>query len=422
LQTLYNMHPILFNKNQQISILRSQVKSLQTQIGTLNWELQFERRSKSSSQAGSSTTKPSTTDRKRKNPPTQTPSEDRYSKCTRLDDQRTREQLIEKLSLPRNMQYENTEQVQAGIKNSNEGKVKRQEMVRKQKEDQDIFREKEKESIEMIKKNKGQDISDHQKFQLKDPFWDLLWESKFQELVNFQHEHSHCRVPCKTVLGRWVQRLRSQKKDFDESCQRRNRLTEEQIERLEEIGMEWSVSPIRTPWMDRYTQLIDFKEEYGHCDVPNGAGLGDWIRYQRKQKRRQGRLKCDRDQLLDAIGFDWKPVVEKNGEQNVRHDYLSRHKIILQYDNHRNKKKTLPRNYCAVCLKRPDIFWKPSGSGKSKGLYHKNGQPVKRPHHGCKQCKVSLCESCFRFDWDHKNQMPYRFQVKVPCDSDPNLL
>jgi len=327
--------------------------------------------------------------------------------------------LIQDLQLAKSMQCKSLNQIQL---NSKEGKEQNQEIIRKQEEYQGILREKGNFFEETLLKSKGQESSDQQKVQLKDPFWDLPWESKLQELVDFQHEHGHCRVPSKTVLGRWVQRLRSQKKNFNESSPRKNGLTEEQIQRLEATGMEWSVAPIRTPWMKRYKELVDFKDEHGHCDVPNGAGLGDWVRYQRHKKRCQGHFEGDRDQLLDAIGFDWKPVAEKRREEKIRHDYFPRHKIVLQYDKQRNKKKTLARNYCAVCLKRPDVYWKRSTSGKSKSLYHKNGQSVKKPEYGCKQCKVSLCEACFRFEWDHKNQMPYSFQIEVSTDSDSNKL
>ena len=44
-------------------------------------------------------------------------------------------------------------------------------------------------------------------------------------------------------------------------------LTDERQQKLEEIGFIWCVRK-RTDWIERFHELVDFKEEYGHCSVP----------------------------------------------------------------------------------------------------------------------------------------------------------
>jgi hypothetical protein len=58
----------------------------------------------------------------------------------------------------------------------------------------------------------------------------------------------------------------------------------------------------------RYSQLVAFKEQHGHCDVPvkwsENPQLGGWVSRQR-QFRKSGKLLPDRKQKLSQIGFKW---------------------------------------------------------------------------------------------------------------------
>ena len=62
-----------------------------------------------------------------------------------------------------------------------------------------------------------------------------------------------------------------------------------------------------------YAALVDFKKVNGHCNVPQKSRehksleqkrLGKWVNTQRTQNYR-GKLRADRKQQLDSIGFLW---------------------------------------------------------------------------------------------------------------------
>lgn len=62
--------------------------------------------------------------------------------------------------------------------------------------------------------------------------------------------------------------------------------------------------PIQNRWEYQFLDLVRFKEEHGHCEVPRKHALGYWVSNQR-QRRRIGALVKDRVERLDKIGFVW---------------------------------------------------------------------------------------------------------------------
>ena len=68
-----------------------------------------------------------------------------------------------------------------------------------------------------------------------------------------------------------------------------------------------------------YELLLAFKEEHGHCDVPQlypkAKYLGRWVNRQRDMHAK-GQIKPERFSALEALGFTWK--LQTRGFQ--RHD------------------------------------------------------------------------------------------------------
>jgi len=69
-----------------------------------------------------------------------------------------------------------------------------------------------------------------------------------------------------------------------------------------------------TKWSQQYLELVKFKEEYGHCNVPHSykpaLGLAKWIKRQRYQYKLRSQDKVStitdaRIQALESIGFVW---------------------------------------------------------------------------------------------------------------------
>jgi hypothetical protein len=127
--------------------------------------------------------------------------------------------------------------------------------------------------------------------------WDLdstAWEQKFSELVAYKEVHGHCNVPNDgSPLGNWCINQR----------QRKDRLSPEQIARLEAIGFSWD--PHSDSWENMFALLVAYKESHGHCNVPQATPqLGGWCNNQRNRK---DKLSQEQIARLDAIGFCWDP-------------------------------------------------------------------------------------------------------------------
>ena len=65
----------------------------------------------------------------------------------------------------------------------------------------------------------------------------------------------------------------------------------------------------------RYDELVAFKQQYGHCYVPQkyaqNIPLGGWVSNQRYQyglvcKGKPSYMTAERQAALEEIGFDWR--------------------------------------------------------------------------------------------------------------------
>lgn len=87
-------------------------------------------------------------------------------------------------------------------------------------------------------------------------------------------------------------------------------------------------------WLKRYQELLHFQKQHKHCRVPHGYAenrkLSWWVMNQRAQYNllKQGKkswLNEDRVALLNAIGFDWNPIVGKTVAKAVAAAQASSH-------------------------------------------------------------------------------------------------
>lgn len=85
-------------------------------------------------------------------------------------------------------------------------------------------------------------------------------------------------------------------------------LTDDQISRLESIGMVWNRN--ESGWDAAYAVAFAYSREHGTLRVPtqyrtpDGFGLGEWLRGQRRS-RHKGVLSDDRIRKLNDIGMIW---------------------------------------------------------------------------------------------------------------------
>ena len=166
---------------------------------------------------------------------------------------------------------------------------------------------------------------------------DYLFERNYAAALEYWKEHGNLDVPAGQVsgdgvrLGNWIQKLRRIKKGAGEG-----RLTEEQIKRLDEIGMEWSDKYERL-WEKGYREAERYYAANGDLKVPTGYvtdtgyKLGGWISDQRENKK----LNAKRRARLDALGMVWekpdawerkfelaKEYFLRNGNLNVPANYI----------------------------------------------------------------------------------------------------
>lgn len=103
-------------------------------------------------------------------------------------------------------------------------------------------------------------------------------------------------------------------------------------------------------WKKRFTELVEFKHRYGHCNVPfrfsANKSLGRWVQTQRSQykylfENKPSAMTTERIRMLDDIDFSW------NGPQKVtwseRYNELLNFKKIFGHCNVPQKYKNNPQ-------------------------------------------------------------------------------
>ena len=131
-----------------------------------------------------------------------------------------------------------------------------------------------------------------------------LWDKRFEELLVYKEENGNVNVPQiykeNTALGNWVN---GQRFAF-----RMKYISQERINKLNSVGFVWNT--IENAWNQHFNELLNFKNKYGHVNVPyskkNKTPLSAWIRKQRKEYRRQ-KLSQKKIDKLNSIGFNWGP-------------------------------------------------------------------------------------------------------------------
>ncbi len=142
--------------------------------------------------------------------------------------------------------------------------------------------------------------------------WDLMYE----KARSYAEEYGSLDVPQRFItadgysLGSWVSTQRAIRAGTMQGS-----LTEEQIQKLTDIGMVWE-SRTELAWAKNYAAAQAYHKENGTLNVPagyiteDGVALGEWIKMLRKWKSsgiHQKYLTEDRIAQLDALGMAWDP-------------------------------------------------------------------------------------------------------------------
>ena len=153
-----------------------------------------------------------------------------------------------------------------------------------------------------------------------------LWQARYDELASFREIYGHCLVPHKwpenSTLSTWVKRQRHQFKLKYQD--RRSTLTDDREQALTTLGFVFdSHSAI---WEERFQELVQFKKDNGHTNVPSthiNHRLSVWVQCQRRQwkllmkdtssttgdqlqESATYHLKESRARRLQELGFVWE--------------------------------------------------------------------------------------------------------------------
>jgi len=156
---------------------------------------------------------------------------------------------------------------------------------------------------------------------------DLLWEKRYQELVEYKNKFGDCNPSHSgeySELWSWVfvqRRMYSLK-----LAGRNSSMSDKRIEALESIGFIFNLH--EDVWNKRFNELKEYRSIYGDCLVPklfpSNPALAKWVDQQRTQYKhlqdgRHSHLSPDRMQQLEDIGFVWNVHRHK---WNIKYDEL----------------------------------------------------------------------------------------------------
>lgn len=158
---------------------------------------------------------------------------------------------------------------------------------------------------------------------------DYLWEKNYMAAVEYYREHGNLDMPSSYVdsngvrLGSWICRMRS----LHAGTRKCRGLppTEEQVQRLNRIGMVWEPR-ISNKWEIGYEAAKEYVKEYGNLLVPtlyispSGFKLGAWIQRQRLVYR-QKKILPDRRKRLERIGMVWEADSWESRFEKVKRYY-----------------------------------------------------------------------------------------------------
>ena len=141
---------------------------------------------------------------------------------------------------------------------------------------------------------------------------DYLFERNFAAAMEYHRTHGNLDVPAAYVdpngvkLGMWLRRLCRIRAGKSE----RGRLTEEQIGRLDALGMIWG-NRNDILWEKGFEHARRYYRDHRRLPASpsyvcaDGYKLGGWVSDQR-EKYRAGKMKEERREKLETIGMEWE--------------------------------------------------------------------------------------------------------------------
>jgi hypothetical protein len=178
------------------------------------------------------------------------------------------------------------------------------------------------------------------------------WNDMLYELCLYRAKHGDVKVDkaaneelynwC-VVQRRTYQYLKHPKSKPDNLEKNPNRLTPQREAILSSLDFEWTIlnHDNENRWDKRFQQLVDYKAQHGHCNVPQSCPLGKWVKMQREQKaeadleqtgqrvmrgKPRPMIPPAREAKLTELGLQWRLAKVVGWEK--RYDQLLEYKAI----------------------------------------------------------------------------------------------
>ena len=169
-------------------------------------------------------------------------------------------------------------------------------------------------------------------------------KAKFKTINGYEYDENGIN------LGDWIY---TQRRAYKE--QGNSKITEEQIELLNQIGMRFETNKRKKEWDKKYKLAKAYYEYYGDLEIPtnfktingyeydeSGVALGIWISTQRQAFKGQKDSKLDEERikLLNQIGMKWfsenmdmKLQKEELNEKNIKRKKTELYNRFIEYLN-----------------------------------------------------------------------------------------
>ena len=145
----------------------------------------------------------------------------------------------------------------------------------------------------------------------------VSWQTMFEQAKKYYSENGDLEVPARFItndgysLGHWIYDQHAVRKG-----QQTGNLSEEQIEKLNSIGMRWDLYTDYS-WEKNFNAAKNYYEKNGHLDVPSrfvtrdGLPLGAWLSSLRTWESsgiHPKYLSAERKKQLESIGMIWSKL------------------------------------------------------------------------------------------------------------------
>ena len=173
------------------------------------------------------------------------------------------------------------------------------------------------------------------------------WDIYYGEAKKYYAEHGNLKIPKDYVtengisLGIWLMTQR-RVRNAASVGKMAGKLTEEQIAKLDAIGMEWECGSVRS-WNRACEALERYRKTYGNLDVKvsyvteDGFALGKWVSNARSRYGR-GELSEEQTGQLESLGMIWdKHVMQWEENYQAAVTYYRLHGNLLVPHGYRDK-------------------------------------------------------------------------------------